>query len=151
MYASFYSVRQGNRAAGTGLATGAGDCESGACGNPLYYPDKICQKYGTQSSGALCATLNPAVNSSKSAPELPMTDHTHPLLIDLMAGHDCATLHGCGIEPQLLELLLDRRDARLPAAGPTFGPARVAASSQPVQTDPAERRPHRAGGAHVRP
>jgi hypothetical protein len=37
-----------------------------------------------------------------------MPDHPHAFLIDLLAMHETAAAHGCGLEPQLLEMLLDR-------------------------------------------
>ncbi|MCC6001578.1 MAG: hypothetical protein JJU19_12040 [Pararhodobacter sp.] len=37
-----------------------------------------------------------------------MPDHPHAFLIDLLAMQDAASSLGCGLEPRLLELLLDR-------------------------------------------
>lgn len=37
-----------------------------------------------------------------------MADTSHSFLIDLLAVDGAANAHGCGLEPRLLELLLDR-------------------------------------------
>ncbi|MFN3938137.1 MAG: hypothetical protein ACK4KW_11225 [Gemmobacter sp.] len=37
-----------------------------------------------------------------------MRDVPHALLIDLLAAHDGAAAFGCGLDPRLLELLIDR-------------------------------------------
>lgn len=37
-----------------------------------------------------------------------MPELSHALLINLLSAHDNASAYGCGLEPQLLELLLDR-------------------------------------------
>lgn len=37
-----------------------------------------------------------------------MRDRPHAFLIDLLAMHETAAVHGCGLEPQLMEMLLDR-------------------------------------------
>jgi len=60
-----------------------------------------------------------------------MPDHSHSLLIDLLAAHDSASAHGCGLEPRLLELLLDRH---APRAGTVAldRPIRVDGPPQPV-------------------
>lgn len=40
-----------------------------------------------------------------------MRDHPHAFLIELIAMHERAAFHGCGLQPQLLEMLLDRHAA----------------------------------------
>lgn len=37
-----------------------------------------------------------------------MREQSYAFLINLLSAHDSAAAHGCGLEPQLLELLLDR-------------------------------------------
>ena len=46
-----------------------------------------------------------------------MPEPSHRLFIDLLAAHDSASAHGCGLEPQLLELLLDRHAVPVGAVG----------------------------------
>jgi len=60
-----------------------------------------------------------------------MPDRPHAFLIDVLAMHEAAAAHGCGLEPQLMELLLDRHataagtlSAGLPIS--TDGPAQTA-------------------------
>jgi len=53
-----------------------------------------------------------------------MPGRPHAFLIDLLAMHDTAT-HGCGLEPQLLEMLLDTHAAL----------AGTVALDQPIRTD----------------
>lgn len=38
-----------------------------------------------------------------------MPQYPHSFLIDLLAMNDAASAHGCGLEPRLLEMLLDRQ------------------------------------------
>lgn len=40
-----------------------------------------------------------------------MPYQAHSFLIDLLAAHDSAADFGCGLEPRLLELLVDRHSA----------------------------------------
>lgn len=41
-----------------------------------------------------------------------MTDPHHSILIDMLAMDTTASEHGCGLEPRLLEMLLDRHAQR---------------------------------------
>ncbi len=41
-----------------------------------------------------------------------MPNHAHSFLIDLLAAHDSAADFGCGLDPQLQELLIDHHSAR---------------------------------------
>lgn len=81
-----------------------------------------------------------------------MPSSPHSFLIDLLAAHEQAACHGCGLEPRLLELLLDRHGQR-----PDVIPfPRVACSDGPAQNAPNDW-PHVAalhdaqkGASHVR-
>lgn len=46
-----------------------------------------------------------------------MPEPSHAFLINLLSAHDSAAAHGCGLEPQLLELLLDRHSVPVGAVG----------------------------------
>jgi len=46
-----------------------------------------------------------------------MPQSPHSFLIDLLATHGTASAHGCGLEPRLLEMLLDRH-AQFPGTAP---------------------------------
>ncbi|MGY6696525.1 MAG: hypothetical protein ACXIUW_10960 [Roseinatronobacter sp.] len=46
-----------------------------------------------------------------------MPEPSHAFLINLLSAYDCAAAHGCGLEPQLLELLLDRHSVPVGAVG----------------------------------
>ncbi len=50
---------------------------------------------------------------------------SHAFLINLLSAHDSAAAHGCGLEPQLLELLLDRHSV----------PVGAVAFSQRIRSD----------------
>ena len=60
-----------------------------------------------------------------------MPDRPHAILINFLALHEAAAVHGCGLEPHLMELLLDRHATAagtLSAGHPirTDGPAQTA-------------------------
>ncbi len=63
-----------------------------------------------------------------------MSDHTHSLLIDLLGADALAAEHGCGLEPRLLEMLLDRHATR---AG-TSSLGRTIRQDGPVQLSPSD-------------
>lgn len=46
-----------------------------------------------------------------------MPEPSHAFLISLLSAHDSAVAHGCGLEPQLLELLIDRHSVPVGAVG----------------------------------
>ncbi len=46
-----------------------------------------------------------------------MPEPSHAILINLLSAHESASTHGCGLEPQLLELLLDRYSRPVGAVG----------------------------------
>jgi hypothetical protein len=61
-----------------------------------------------------------------------MPDCSRALLIDLLAAHDSAAGFGCGLEPRLLEMLIDRHTV----------PAGVHRLDLPIRTDgPAQQVP----------
>lgn len=41
-----------------------------------------------------------------------MPDTSHSFLTDLLAAEGAASEHGCGLEPRLLEMLMDRHSVR---------------------------------------
>jgi len=63
-----------------------------------------------------------------------MPDCHHSLLIDLLAAHGAAADFGCGLEPRLLELLLDRH-ARPPGLYRLDRPVRTDGPAQVVPDD----------------
>lgn len=71
-----------------------------------------------------------------------MPDCPHALLIDLLAAQDSAASFGCGLEPRLLELLLDRhapQDGAQPLGQPirSDGPPQTAPGGWPLRVRPA--------------
>ncbi|ATX65606.1 hypothetical protein [Roseinatronobacter bogoriensis] len=46
-----------------------------------------------------------------------MREPSHAFLINLLSAHESAAAHGCGLEPQLLEMLLDRHSVPVGAVG----------------------------------
>lgn len=65
-----------------------------------------------------------------------MPDCPHAFIIDLLAAHDSAAGFGCGLEPRLLELLIDRHAVpvgvhRLELPIRTDGPAQRAPTGRP--------------------
>jgi hypothetical protein len=69
-----------------------------------------------------------------------MPDCSHALLIDLLAAHDSAAGFGCGLEPRLLQMLIDRHAV----------PAGVLRLDLPIRTDgPAQQVP--AGWTRIGP
>lgn len=69
-----------------------------------------------------------------------MPNHAHSFLIDLLAAHDSAADFGGGLDPQLLELLIDRHSAQ----------AGVPRLDQPIRSDgPAQEVP--AGWPQIAP
>lgn len=84
-------------------------------------------------------------------PDLP-PDCPYVLLTDLLSAHNSAADFGCGLEPQLLELLLDRH-ARHDGAHRLAPPIRSDGPQQQVPEDwPHRIRPASApqGAAHAR-
>lgn len=46
-----------------------------------------------------------------------MREPSHAFLINLLSAHESAAAHGCGLEPQLLEMLMDRHSVPVGAVG----------------------------------
>lgn len=46
-----------------------------------------------------------------------MREPSHAFLINLLSAHESAAAHGCGLEPQLLEMLMDRHSVPIGAVG----------------------------------
>jgi len=81
-----------------------------------------------------------------------MPDPAHTFLTDLLAAQDDAAGYGCGLEPRLLELMLDRHATRSGVV-PLGRPLRV--DGPPQQVPPGLSRTGRcadssAGSVHVR-
>lgn len=115
----------------------------------VYMTNYFCQVCPTQSSGP----DSPPTRQTRHTRRRPPTpDCSHALLIDLLAAHDSAAGYGCGLEPRLLDLLIDRHAVpagvhRLELPIRTDGPAQTVPAGWP-QVSPEDAR--MIEGAHAR-